>query len=443
MLNLKNLKKVHFIGISSPYASFCAQKLIHLGIEVTASELIQNNNNAQHWLEQKILFPGGHDAKYITPDLDLVVYPNGPIPGNPECSRAQELKLSTITLPKLVGELSKDYQVIAIAGTHGKTTTTALIVWLLHTLQTTPNFIISDASDVIFKLNQNYNLNPNSPYLVLEACEYKRQFLDRAPHPKYSLITNIDLDHTDYYHDQQDYNSAFAQFTANTTGQVFLNLQGKNEQSLNLQSCIDYSNYLTYTNKIHNPVLPGLHNQQNMALAISLGVHLGFSVEDTLSAISKFPGVSRRFELLGKTEHGNIVYRDYAHNPSKLNSLLSAVKETYPNKKIVLIFQPHSRERSHTFQNDFANSVVGIDYVYIPNIFIPTREKTLFLDLISDSDFVEVLKTKNKNCFYTNGYEKLSLFLQKHDIEPNTIFVFASAGDMQDKIKDILPYENL
>lgn len=440
MLNLKNIKKVHFIGISSPFSSFCAQKLISLGIQVTASELSQNNDNAISWLQKKVLFPGGHSAAYITPDLDLVVYPNGPIPGNPECDRAQELKLNTITLPKLVGGLSSDYKVIAIAGTHGKTTTTALAVWLLHKLDKTPNFIIADSSDKIFGLNKNYNLNPDSPYLVIEACEYRRQFLDRAPSPYISLITNIDLDHTDYYHDQSDYNDAFNTFISSTKDVVIMNLTGKNESLLKKNNSLNYYQYLDLAKTIKCSVLPGAHNHQNLALVLALGVYLGYDESKAITALSSFPGVTKRFEYLGKTVKDNLVYRDYAHNPHKLQSLVNAVKESYPDKKFVLIFQPHSRERSHSFKNEFAASLVSVDQILIPNIFIPTREKTLFLDLISDQDFVDVIKSLNPNCIFTQGFENLKLELDKLDQTPNTIFVFASAGDLQDKIKEILYY---
>ena len=118
------MKKVHSIGITSGFNSFCAEYLLKLGVKVTASELNQTPGLSEKWIDRGVLYPGAyHDAKYITEDLDLVVFPNGPIPGNPECARAEELNIPSITLGQLTGLVTKEFKVIAIAGTHGKTTT--------------------------------------------------------------------------------------------------------------------------------------------------------------------------------------------------------------------------------------------------------------------------------------------------------------------------------
>ncbi|MFA6981928.1 MAG: hypothetical protein WC243_02815, partial [Patescibacteria group bacterium] len=176
-LDISSFRKVHMIGISSPFSSFCATNLIRRGITLTASEVNQNNDSAKYWIDKGVLYPGGHDGKYVTPNLDLVVFPNGPIPGNPECEKAETLGLSSISVSQLCGLISKNLKTIAVAGTHGKSTTTAIIVWILHQYLGTPNFILGDAEDKIFEIDKNWNVNTESDYFVVEACEYKKQFL--------------------------------------------------------------------------------------------------------------------------------------------------------------------------------------------------------------------------------------------------------------------------
>lgn len=196
---IKKLQHIHFIGITSPFCSFCASYLLSIGITVTASEANQDSDSAKNWIQKKILIPGPHNEKNITDKVELVIFPNGIVPGNPEVTKVLENDIPYVLIQELLGFISTKYKTIAIAGTHGKTTTTALVVWLLHKTVGTPNYIVGDAKDRIAELDNNWESNPSSDYLVLEACEYKKQFLDRAPEPFISAITHIDLDHTDFF----------------------------------------------------------------------------------------------------------------------------------------------------------------------------------------------------------------------------------------------------
>ena len=150
-IKLEKLKRVHMVGISSEFSSFVGTYLLDIGIELTASEFNQKHPRSKMWREKGVLYPGGHDAKYITKDLDLVIIPNGPIPGNPECEKAQKLNLPTVTIGQVLGLISKNFNTIAIAGTHGKTTTSALITWMLYKdYRDLPNFVIGDEISVSY-----------------------------------------------------------------------------------------------------------------------------------------------------------------------------------------------------------------------------------------------------------------------------------------------------
>ncbi|PIR43650.1 hypothetical protein COV24_01605 [candidate division WWE3 bacterium CG10_big_fil_rev_8_21_14_0_10_32_10] len=435
-LDIPKLKKVHFIGITAPFSSFCATYLIKQGIKVTASEVNQNNKQGRYWLDKKVLYPGGHDKKYITKDIDLIIYPNGPIPGNVECEEAEKLKIKAITIGQLTGIISLNYKTIAVAGTHGKTTTTALITWLLYKNTETPNFIVGDAEDKIAILEKNWNYNIKSKYLILEACEYKKQFIQRAPQPFIAVITHIDIDHTDFYKSQNEYNDAFHEFILKAKN-IILDKSKKNE--LEVVKNIKGSVFSTVeTKKEVNFIksnLPGKHNQENLLRAYMVGKILKFSDKNILNALKTFPGISKRFEYAGKTEKGSYVYKDYAHNPKKIEALLQGAIEKHPNKKIILVFQPHSFERTFSFKNDFAKAIKSANSVIIPNIFSPRRESEQNKKLVTEEKFIKILKNKNKNTkiIYTKGLEKVNKAVKSQD-NGESVILYASAGDLLSNI---------
>jgi len=430
MIDISNLKNVHFIGIASGFSSFCANYLINKGVKVTASEINQESESAKEWIKRGVLYEGGHDSKYITDDLDLVVYPNGPIPGNPEYEETERKGIKSIILPKLVGEIGRDFKVIAIAGTHGKTTTSALTVWVLYkALGYLPNFIIGDN---ILGINKSWNYNEESEYLVIEACEYKRQFLDRAPAPYISVITNIEIDHTDYYKNQDDYNSAFSEFLSNTVGTIIIDRNGSNVEDVlknvkgnaKIMDCAEFREECSCV----EANLIGDYNKENILRALCVGKVLGFNVD-----MKDFPGVASRMEYLGKTKNGMPLYMDYAHNPKKIKSCLEGVKSCFPEKKILLVWQPHSYERTYTFKDQFAESISDLDTLYIPNIFSPGRESESDRKLIDVDSFVDILQKKNpeKEILNTVSFENTAEMINEKRFDNTWVGILASAGDLK------------
>ncbi|MBN1373722.1 hypothetical protein JW962_00050 [Candidatus Dojkabacteria bacterium] len=436
--DLRKVNKIHLIGISSPFNSFCATKLLSMNKIVTASEIGTDDVELKYWTDKGIAYPGGHNEKYITPEIDLVVYPNGPIPGNPECEKTEKLGIPAITVGQLTGILTKDLKVIAIAGTHGKSTTTALATWLLWQLDQEPNYVIGGKGDVILDVNKNWNVNPESKYFIVEACEYKRQFLDRAPSPFISVITHIDLDHTDYYKDQSDYNDAFVEFLGNTKDTVIIDKDGKNESQVVktlLESeisaeIIDVNENSKIAHKISTNLI-GEFNKQNILRAYTLGKALNFPHKQIAKAISSFPGIAGRLEWVG-TVNGSPIYKDYAHNPQKVESCITAVKAEFPDKKLVFVFQPHSHERTYTFKKEFAVALSKADTVLLPNIYSPTRETVEQRNLISADDFARFVNStlETDKILYTKTLEKTAAAIQKEAEITDCAIVLASAGDL-------------
>ena len=438
-IKLNDLQKIHMVGISSEFSSFVATYLVNIGITLTASEVNQEHPRSKNWIERGVLYPGGHDARYITKDLDLVIFPNAPIPGNPECEKAQKLGLSTVTVGQVLGLISKKFKTIAVAGTHGKTTTSALITWMLYKeYRELPNFVIGDE---IMEINKSFNFNPHSEYHVVEACEYKRQFLDRAPEPYIAVITNVELDHTDYYKDQDDYNSAFREFISNSQFATIIDSRGMNiedivkDLDIKVVDCKDIEG-------MYEGITAGLYgeyNRENILRASGVANILGIFPD-----IEDYPGVASRFEYIGKNKNGSEIYLDYAHNPKKVRSCLQGAKERFTDKNIIFIWQPHSIERSLTFKKEFAKSLDNANVVLIPNIYAPIREQEQYRDKLTDEEFVRYLQKKNpeKDIRYTENFEKTVNVLKEFD--KDNVLVFASAGNLKDifKLMDI-EYEQI
>lgn len=443
---LPRLRKVHFIGITSPFCSFSARFLQQKGITVTASEANQESDAAKRWIAEKVLYVGGHSAEYITDDIDLVIFPNGIIPGNPEVQETENKKRPYVLVQELLGAISTQFKTIAIAGTHGKTTTTSLITWLLHKIIGTPNFIVGDAKDTIAEINTNWEIHPESPYLVLEACEYKKQFLSRAPEPFISVITHIDLDHTDYYPTQESYNAAFTEFLHPTQSHIVIDAQRKNESAA-LQkykgkaTILDIASLRQTVGKIESPLLFGHHNQENLLRAYAVGTVLGLTDADIRNALATFPGVSARFEYKGITKKGTLVYKDFAHNPQKVEACLQGAKEAFPEKKLVVIYQPHNYERTATFKDALVESLKLADVIIFPNIY-SVRESDADKQLISNQEFADAIQKRfpEKTFFSTNDtppYEKTRELAMKQS-DDQTLLLLVSAGDIDKIIPELL-----
>ncbi|HQG57474.1 MAG TPA: Mur ligase family protein [Candidatus Dojkabacteria bacterium] len=446
-LDLDSFNRIHFLGIVAPFNHFCARILQSKGKKLSASDTNQTSEVSIYWQKSGVLLPDGQKAENITDDIELAVVVNGVTPDNPEFIEIIRRDIPTIYIQQLHGLLTNQLKRIAVAGTHGKTTTTSIITWMMSQTIGLPNFIVGDANDRIAGLEANNNLDLSQEYHVVEACEYKRQFLDRVPRPYMSVITHIDLDHTDYYKSQEDYNLAFAELINATTNAVIIDCAGKNEsaiikliaktdnidalphfeygyeinlpQKLEKSKCdhlgslinceiennIDMTNtdlkkVLIYDIDKIRKIFPqlqsnlyGRHNYENILRAIATGLAIGIGKEEILSAIATFQGVSSRFELIGYTALKTPIFKDFAHNPQKIKSCLQGAREAFTEHKIILAYQPHNHERTYTFKQELAESLTEANSIIIPNIYT-SRESQQDMDLISAKEFYEYLKAQ-------------------------------------------------
>lgn len=444
---LKSVKRVHFIGLSSPFCGFPAAYLLKNGATVTASEAFEVSITTNFWDKHNVLRHGGHNAENITEDLQLVIFPNGIIPNNPEVKKTIETTIPYVFIQELVGAISLNFKTIAIAGSQGKTTTTSLIVWLLRETIGTSSFMVGNADDSISELNTNWEIHPESEYLVMEACEYKRQFIARVPQPFISVITHIDYDHIDYYPTQKSYNQAFVDFLGPTKHSIIIDDERPNEQ----WAWNKYSNKTVSRAKqlrvselrkkfvyIDCPQLLGRYNQENLLRAAGLGLILGLEENQIRKALKTFPGVSSRFEFVGKTKNGMPVHTNFSHSPIKISACLQGAAEIYPTSKIIAIYQPKGHQKTSAFLDDFVRALRLADTIVLPNIHSYAETKQQKAIINADQLATAIKKCyPDKNVFSTNDespYSRTISLTKKFDRNTNVLVVIRS--EKLDKLID-------
>lgn len=378
--------KIYCIGIGGIGLSALARYYVHEGHTVSGSD--SSDSELIHTLQKEgVHISIGTDPSEITDDMDLVVYTVAISLDNALLMRARELGLTCMTYPEALGIVTKGKKTIAVCGTHGKTTTTAMVYYALKACGINPTVIIGSllsegglnatgdnvASPDQAKLDVRTNyIAGDSDYMVVEACEYKRSFL--ALHPTHVIVTNIDEDHLDYYKDLSDIHSAFQSFAEALPHEGLL---------------VTHSNVSLVTNarKVDADCIPtkdidltvlGEHNKSNAQLVIALIKELGLDEEKARSGLKQFPGTWRRMEYKGKTDAGVMVYDDYGHHPTEIKATYEALRTAYPKGEytIVMLFQPHLYSRTKLLFNDFVSVLSAVDRVYVLPIYRARLEDT-------------------------------------------------------------------
>ncbi|MEN9647667.1 MAG: UDP-N-acetylmuramate--L-alanine ligase, UDP-N-acetylmuramate--alanine ligase [Candidatus Parcubacteria bacterium] len=363
MTYLKDSKHIYFIGIGGIGISAIARMLLLEGKQVTGSDQGESPVTEELRKAGATVFIG-HKAEQIPTDTDLIIRSNAIGETNPEYQHALTSGITMITYPEALGEISENKFTIAIAGTHGKTTTTAMIARIAIDAQLDPSVIVGS----LFKDSKTNFIAGNSKYLIVEADEYKRSFTHLSP--DIIAINNIGLDHIDYYKDLEDVKSAFRELLAKAkpgarvVGDMSDEIVREVATSSGLET-ID-TNSISYS-CLPNLLIPGAHNRHNARTAYGVATALDIEPEKICASLGAFDGVWRRFEYKGVSATGAIIYDDYAHNPDKVKAALQGAFEAFPNKKIVFVFQPHLYSRTKAFLDEFAaNLAPAHEIVLLP-----------------------------------------------------------------------------
>ncbi|MDD2504803.1 MAG: UDP-N-acetylmuramate--L-alanine ligase [Bacilli bacterium] len=427
----------HFIGIKGAGMSALAQIMKTLGYVVQGSDVEKSFFTEIGLIEKNIPF-FIYNKDNIKKDM-LIVVGNSIKEDNEELIKSKNLNLKIFTYQEMIGSLIKDYKSIAVSGCHGKTTTTGM---LAHVLNNTvgANYLIGDGTG---------NANIKNNLFVLEACEYQRHFLSYYPY--YIIITNIDLDHVDYFKDIEDVKSAYQEFS-NQGQKLIVWGDDQNIRDLNLSNVLYYgfkesndiiAKNIHYTNSgtkfdvyikgefYDHFILPffGEHLILNSLAVITVCYLENIEKDQIQKQLQTYPGVKRRFSE--EIVKNSIIIDDYAHHPTEIKVTLAAAKQKYPDKKIITIFQPHTFSRTANFLNDFANELKIADKAYILDIH-QAREKQEDYPDVTSNNLIKLIP----NAEIMNE-EKLK-DLKKYE---NGVFLFIGANDLrplENKLKILL-----
>ena len=449
-------KHIHFIGLGGIGVSSLAQLSLVLGKKVSGSDL-SASPVIRELEEKKVQFFLGHSAQNISQSTDLVIYSSAVPVTNPERQEAKKKGIPELSYFQALGELSQKWPTISVAGTHGKSTTTALIGRILQEAGMSPLVILGAK---VLDWQDNFFYPAKTPnYFVVESCEWQANFLNI--NPSFIVLTNLEEDHLDYYKDINHLKDTFNKFIKKlkTNGWVFSNIDSKNLLSLN------YPSHL-YTYGLDSPAdlmaqnitvqgkkqnfdliergkflanidfnLLGRFNVYNALSAVSLGLKLGAPLESIKKVLNSFKGLGRRFETAGKMKNKNVlVVSDYAHHPTALRETLTMARQAFPHRRIFLVYQPHQKERTKKLFQKFVDSFWQADLVVLSEIyFVPGRESDI---KISSKDLVEEIKkspkfkkTPLKEIVFAKNLDKTVEFINKK-ILPGDLLLVAGAGDI-------------
>ena len=417
-MSIEESKKIYCIGIGGVGLSALAQLFIDRGISVSGSD--RSASPVTKMLEDKGVEVHIDEGVHLEKDHDICVFSIAVDENHPDRVRARELGIKEMTYPEALGEISKEYYTIAVSGTHGKTTTTGMIADILIDGGLEPTVVVGS---MLKKYNSNY-IKGTGDILVVEACEYRKSFLNL--HPDMIVITNIDADHLDFYKDLDDIKSAFKEFVGklDQKGTVVCNFCDNDVASVVDETFANIEDY-SLISLTKNPGVPGEHNIQNAKAAAAVAKLLSIPDNVVGDSLCQFESTWRRLENKGKMESGTTVIDDYAHHPTEVRSTLSALKNTVGDNKLVVVFQPHLYSRTKIFYKEFADALSIADKVILLPIYA-AREKEdneisseMIAELIA-SEKIELIESLEE------GIEKVKSL----DLKENDIVVTMGAGDV-------------
>lgn len=374
-------KSVHFIGIGGIGVSALARYFLSQKYKVSGSDF-SSSEITNHLKKDGVKIYIGHKPSNITKSINLIIHSAAIQKDNPELQTAMRLNIPIQSYSQALGELVRVHKTIAISGAHGKSTTTAMSSLVFQKAKFDPTVIIGT------KLKEFNNTNfrsGKSEYLIIEADEYHRAFLNYSPFA--AIITNIDREHLDYYKNLAEIKSIFLKFVGNIKpgGILVANKDDKNLFSLadKIKKITDKNNVKVYWyfrqsrafSDLHRILkVPGDHNASNALAVYTLAKSLGVKDNIILKALSDYRGAWRRMEYKGRFKiHDSRfmihVYDDYAHHPTEIKATLAAFRQKYPKSKIICVFQPHQEKRLKALFKEFSSAFDNADNLILLDIY--------------------------------------------------------------------------
>lgn len=417
---LKNIHVAHFVGIGGVGTSAVARMLLARGVAVSGSDREPSPNTEKLIAEGvKVFF--GHDASNVPNKCDLVAFSPAVRMDNPELVVAAERGIRVLSYPRVLGIISEGMRTVAVSGTHGKTTTTAMISEILVGAKLSPTVIVGS---ILKKTGSNFVLGTSNLF-VAEACEYQRSFMNLSP--EILVITNIDNDHLDYYGTIEGVQKAFAEFAEKVpaTGAIVCDPSDPFVAPVLAKASARIVDY-TKENIIVPLQVAGEHNIKNAKTAIAVAKILGVDGIEATRLLALFGGTWRRMERKGSTKDGALVYDDYAHHPTEIKATLQGFRAKYSKWRIVVVYQPHLYSRTKTLLKDFAQSFTDADEVIVAPIYA-AREAVD--PEISSEILAEEIRAHNPNVHAGANFAEIENYL-RDTITENDVVVTMGAGDI-------------
>jgi len=448
-------KKFHFIGAGGIGMSGLAQLLIKNSAFVTGSDQTATAITAklaQSGADIKI----GHSPDNLSPQMDAVVISAAIKPDNPELKLAQARGFKIYKYAQMLGELMSRYEGIAIAGTHGKSTTSGWLSYLLRQLGIDVNFIVGAE---VSQLGSSSGVG-DSKYFIAEACEYDRSFLNLRP--KIACILNIEEDHLDYYKDEYEIVGAFTEFALGLKPDGILIANGRDPNVAKIimdsrfrgndsfvrcetfgldASCNFYAQNLVLRDGLYSfdvyhdgnllgPTsicLAGKHNVLNALAVVAMALSVDVPCQQVLQFLPGFTGVDRRLMLKGQFRHITVL-DDYAHHPTEIKASLEAIRQRYQPKRICCIFQPHQYSRTRFLLDDFAESFKLADVTIVPEIYF-VRDSQQSKKEVNAQMLVDGMRAKGTDAVFIDDFGAICDYLQAN-VAAGDLVITMGAGDI-------------
>ncbi|OGL63749.1 UDP-N-acetylmuramate--L-alanine ligase [Candidatus Uhrbacteria bacterium RIFCSPHIGHO2_02_FULL_47_44] len=451
----------HFVGIGgigmSALAKFLLSKEKHVtGSDVHDSEMVQDLN------KKGIQVNIGHDKSHVLDGVEVVIYSSAVPSTNPERTTARERGIPEVSYAQFLGEVSKTFSTIVVTGTHGKSTTTALIGLMLEAAGYDPTVLVG--SFVPTFPDKNLRLGKGR-FFVVEGCEYQANMLNL--HPEMIVLTNIEEDHLDYYRDINHIRDTFQIFADKLIGKGMMILNADDAESMKLKVERPITYWMQRTEKAERAernsyvalnrattkgvqtfgvnrdellgrlklIIPGEHNVMNALAATAAAMELGVPFETCARVLETFPGIWRRFERVGTWREADVI-SDYGHHPTAVEKTVSAAREFFPGRRIVLCFQPHQHSRTKSLFDGFVHALQLADETVVAEIYdVAGRNEE---HNMSSRLIVEKIKkeTPNAHVMYSENFDAVKSALEQI-VRSNDVLIIMGAGDIDSIARDL------
>ena len=422
-VKIEEINQVHFIGVGGIGMSALARLCLNEGKKVSGSDSKQSELTSA--LEKEgVKISYTQEAKNLSEKVDLVIYTEAvDKKTNEEYLAAKKQGVELINYFDALGFFFNDYYLIAVAGSHGKTTTTAMLTEIMEAAGLDPTAIIGSLRK---KTNSNFRAG-KSKYAIVEACEFRRDFLSLKP--DVLIITNIEYEHVDYYKNLEDVQKAFNELAEQVADDGVIIANTDDEKVATALAGVEGVEKIDYT-QYFDPLfeklsMPGVHNRMNAAAAIAAAAYLKVDVYLAREALQNFEGTWRRFEYKGEL-NGAKVYDDYAHHPTEIKMTVKTTKELFPDKKLRVVFQPHTVSRLKTLFDDFADELSKADEVVLLPVYNARQDND---QGVGSEELCVAISGKIPDVQIVESHEEAQAYLQKN-VTSEDVVILMGAGDI-------------